>query len=61
MTEKKEKVTHVYSYEVIMLVHVVADDAMEARTKLDEQGGIMTKREVELLNASPLYGEKETE
>jgi hypothetical protein len=56
-----EKMTHVYSYEVTMLVHVVADDAMEARTKLDEQGGIMTKREVELLNASPLYGEKETE
>lgn len=56
-----EKMTHVYSYEVTMLVHVVADDAIEARTKLDEQGGIMTKREVELLNASPLYGEKETE
>lgn len=61
MTKKKEKVTHVYSYEVTMLVHVVADDAIEARTKLDEQGGIVTKREVELLNASPLYGEKETE
>jgi hypothetical protein len=61
MEKKKNKVTHVYSYEVTMLVHVVADDAMEARTKLDEQGGIMTKREVELLNASPLYGEKETE
>jgi hypothetical protein len=61
MEKKKTKMTHVYSYEVTMLVHVVADDAMEARTKLDEQGGIMTKREVELLNASPLYGEKETE
>jgi hypothetical protein len=61
MEKKNAKMTHVYSYEVTMLVHVVADDAMEARTKLDEQGGIMTKREVELLNASPLYGEKETE
>lgn len=61
MAKKKDKVTHVYSYEVTMLVHVVADDAMEARTQLDEKGGIMTKREVELLNASPLYGEKETE
>lgn len=61
MGKKKEKTTHVYSYQVVMLVHIVADDAIEARTKLDEQGGIMTKREVELLNASPLYGEKETE
>lgn len=61
MEKKNEKITHVYSYEVIMLVHIVADDAMEARKKLDEQGGIMTKREVELLNASPLYGEKEKE
>jgi hypothetical protein len=61
MAKKKEKTTHVYSYQVTMLVHIVADDAIEARTKLDEQGGIMTKREVELLNASPLYGEKETE
>lgn len=61
MAKKKDKVTHVYSYEVTMLVHIVADDAMEARTQLDEKGGIMTKREVELLNATPLYGEKETE
>jgi hypothetical protein len=61
MAKKKEKMTHVYSYQVTMLVHIVADDAIEARTKLDEQGGIMTKREVELLNASSLYGEKETE
>lgn len=56
-----EKMTHVYSYEVTMLVHILADDAAQARQKLDEQGGIVTKREVELLNASLLYGEKETE
>lgn len=61
MNSKKQKSTHIYSYEVTMLVHIVADDAIDARTKLDEQGGIVTKREVELLNASPLYGEKETE
>ena len=58
---KKEKVTTIYSYQVNMLVHVIADDAIEARKKLDEQGGIMTKREVELLNTSTLYGEKEQE
>lgn len=57
----KENMTHVYSYEVTMLVHILADGAEQARQKLDEQGGIVTKREVELLNAAPLYGEKETE
>lgn len=57
--DKKEKETSIFSYEVKMLVHIIADDAMEARNKLDEQGGIVTKRDVELLNASVLYGEKE--
>lgn len=61
MGKKEEKRTTVFSYQVNMLVHVIADSLDEARKKLDEQGGIMTKREVELLNASPLYGEKETE
>lgn len=59
MDKKDDKITAVYSYQVTMLVHVVADDADEARKKLDEQGGIMTAREVEVLNAQPLYGEKE--
>lgn len=60
MTNKNKKPTAVYSYRVTMLVHVIADDSMEARKKLDEQGGIVTKRDVEVLNAQPLYGEKET-
>lgn len=59
--EKENKKTTVFSYQVNMLVHVIADDAEEARKKLDEQGGIMTKREVELLNAHILYGEKESD
>ena len=61
MNKKDKKIAAVFTYEVTMLVHIVADDAMEARKKLDEQGGIVTKREVKLLNASPLYGEKEKE
>lgn len=59
MTNKNKKITSVYSYQVTMLVHIIADDSIEARNKLDEQGGIVTKREVEVLNAHPLYGEKE--
>lgn len=61
MKKKDDKRTTVFSYEVTMLVHIIADTPEEARKKLDEQGGIMTKREVELLNAHILYGEKEKE
>lgn len=59
MKKKDNKITTVFSYQVTMLVHVIADSPEEARTKLDEQGGIMTAREVEILNTQPLYGEKE--
>ena len=61
MTDKKDKVTHIYSYQVTMMVLIVADSAEEARAQLDEKGGIVTKREVELLHNAPLYGEKENE
>ena len=61
MVKKDKKVTAVYSYRVTMMVHIVADDPIEARKKLDEQGGIMTAREIEVLNAQPLYGEKEND
>lgn len=61
--EKNENkdITKVYSYEVVMTVHVVAKNKEEARQQLDEKGGIMTKRDVKLLNLAPLYGEKETD
>jgi hypothetical protein len=58
---KTDKVTQLFSYEVTMLVHIVADSDAEAKTQLDEKGGIVTKREVKLLNTSTLYGEKEKE
>lgn len=61
MGKKEEKQTAVYSYQVNMLVHVVADTPNEARKKLDDQGGIMTKRDVELVNSAILYGEKESD
>jgi hypothetical protein len=61
MKKEKEKKTHIYSYQVTMLVHIIADDPIEAKKKLDDQGGIVTKREVEVLNAQALYGEQEKE
>jgi hypothetical protein len=58
---KKEKVTQLFSYEVVMLVHIIADNETEAKAQLDEKGGIVTKRKVELLNTVTLYGEQEKE
>lgn len=57
----KEKVTQCFSYEVVMLVHIIADDETTAKAQLDEKGGIVTKREVKLLNAVTLFGEQEKE
>lgn len=56
---KPTKTTQCFSYEVKMLVHVIADDASTAKEQLDEKGGIVTKREVKLLNTQELYGEQE--
>ena len=56
---KETKPTQCFSFEVTMLVHVIADDEATAKSQLDEKGGIMTKREVKLLNTITLYGEEE--
>lgn len=58
--KKETKATKCYSYEVTMLVHIIADDETTAKAQLDEKGGIVTKRDVKLLNSAVLYGEKET-
>jgi hypothetical protein len=57
---KETKSPQCFSYEVSMLVHVIADNEQDAKTQLDEKGGIMTKRDVKLVNSATLYGEKET-
>ena len=54
---KEAKPTQCFSYEVTMLVHIIADDEAIAKSQLDEKGGIVTKREVKLLNTVTLYGE----
>lgn len=55
---KETKSTQCFSYEVIMMVHVIADDEATAKTQLDDKGGIVTKRDVKLLNTATLYGEE---
>jgi hypothetical protein len=59
--KKEAKATKCYSYEVTMLVHIIADDEATAKSQLDDKGGIVTKRDVKLLNSAVLYGEKETD
>jgi hypothetical protein len=54
---KEEKPTQCFSYEVVMLVHIIADDKVSALTQLNEKGGIVTKRDVKLVNTTTLYGE----
>jgi hypothetical protein len=54
---KETKITQCFSYEVSMLVHVIADDEATAKAQLDEKGGIVTKRDVKLVNTVVLYGE----
>jgi hypothetical protein len=61
IVKDKEKVTQLFSYEVIMLVHIVADNEETAKGQLDEKGGIVTKRDVKLVNTATLYGEQEKE
>jgi len=61
IVKDKEKSTQLFSFEVTMLVHVVADSVEIAKDQLDEKGGVVTKRDVKLLNTATLYGEQEKE
>ena len=54
---KDAKKTQCFSYEVNMLVHIIADDEITAQAQLNEKGGIVTKRDVKLVNTATLYGE----
>jgi hypothetical protein len=52
---KEIKVNSAYTYEVTMLVHVIADNQATAKAQLDEKGGFVTKRDVKLINSVALY------
>lgn len=55
---KETKTTKCFSFEVTMLVHIIADNETTAETELHDKGGIVTKRDVKLLNTQALYGEE---
>ena len=54
---KPVKPTQCFSYEVNMLVHIIADNEAIAQAQLNEKGGIVRKRDVKLVNTATLYGE----
>jgi hypothetical protein len=54
---EKSKSTQCFSYEVTMIVHIIAADEASAKAQLDDKGGIVTKRDVKLVNTVTLYGE----
>ena len=51
--------THAYTYEVKMVVQILAEDEKEARSRLDNQGGYVTSREVALKDSIPLFNGKD--
>jgi hypothetical protein len=53
----KEEETSCYTYQVTMIVQILAKDELTAREKLDKDGGYVTKRDVELKDSIALYSE----
>ena len=50
-----DETTTCYTYEVKMLIQILAKDEEAAREKLDKDGGYVTKREVDLKDSISLY------
>lgn len=64
MTKNKDKgnlPTHAYTYEIKMVVQILAEDEKSARERLDNQGGYVTSREVKLKDSVALFNGKEKE
>ena len=61
MTENNEKnimdmsETYVYTYEVTMVIQVIAPNKEVADLKLDKDGGYISKRDVKFLDSVFLY------
>lgn len=53
--EEVFQVTNCYSYEVKMVIQVLAPNEDIANAKLDKEGGYISKREVSLVKETPLH------
>jgi hypothetical protein len=55
-TKTKEKdSTKCFSYEVTMVIQVLAENEQSAKEKLDKEGGYVTKRTTVLVDAVSLF------
>ena len=52
---QKLKGSKCFTYSVDMIIQVLAEDEVSARDKLDREGGYVTKRNVVLIDAVPLF------
>lgn len=57
MADKLEE-TLCYTYEVKMVIQILAEDETTARDQLDKNGGYVTAREVKLMDSVSLYNGK---
>lgn len=55
----KKNSTTAFTYEVNMVIQILAADEKSAREQLDTQGGYVTKRDVTLLDSVELCNGKE--
>jgi hypothetical protein len=52
-----EEQTRCYTYEVKMIIQVLADSEENAKNQLDDKGGYVSSRKVTLLDSIPLLSE----
>jgi hypothetical protein len=50
-----DEVTNCYTYEVKMIIQILAKNEETAKEKLDKDGGYVTKRDVDLKDTISLY------
>jgi hypothetical protein len=56
--EKNVLDTYAYTYEVNMIIQVLAEDEKKAKEQLDAQGGYVTSRVVNLKDSIKLFNGK---
>ena len=54
----KEQQTRCFTYEVKMVIQVLADNEEDAKKQLDDKGGYVSSRTTKLLDSIPLLSEQ---
>ena len=55
---KDTPISKVFTFQVNMVVQILAEDEDMAKAKLEREGGYITTREVDLLNTAMLHNER---